>query len=296
MKPYRKLIKNSLIFAIGSFGSRIVSFVLLPVYTLYLSSSEYGTIDVITTTATLLLPLVSLSIYDAVLRYVLEDSNISSKILTNSILVSLCGFLFSCLFLPLVVKISFFRQYYIYLYLLLFFEIIERILSSFCRGIGYVKRFAFNGMLKTFTSGLFNVLFLVFLKRGVEGYFISLIISTIISIVFLTTATKSICYFSLNSVSTTYVKLMVKYSIPLIPNSIMWWVINGASRFMITTFIGISANGLYAIASKIPAISICSTAFLLKPGSCQRLKNIIKARPNVITVMSSEFILCSHSA
>ena len=100
---------------------------------------------------------------------------------------------------------------------------------------------------------------LLYLKTGIEGYIISYIISN-----FLTTV---LCFFRGNIIKSItkicfdkalFIK-MIKYSLLLIPNSLMWWIMNSLDRVMITNMINIESNGIYAISSKIPTILITLT-------------------------------------
>lgn len=58
----RELAVNTGLFAISSFGSKIISFLLLPLYTAVLSTGDYGTVDLINSTVGLLVPLLTLNI------------------------------------------------------------------------------------------------------------------------------------------------------------------------------------------------------------------------------------------
>ena len=55
---------------------------------------------------------------------------------------------------------------------------------------------------------------------------------------------------------------MVIYSLQLIPNSVFWWIMQSADRYIITFMLSSNENGLYAVANKIPTIiSTVSTVF-----------------------------------
>ena len=71
---YKRLISDTVIFAIGNLGSKIILFFMVPLYTNYLSAEEYGTSDLVFTIAQLLMPFVSLVIFDAVLRFGLSKN------------------------------------------------------------------------------------------------------------------------------------------------------------------------------------------------------------------------------
>ena len=72
-RKIKDLSKNTVIFTIGNFGSRILSFLLVPLYTYVLSTSEYGTIDIVNTTVQLLIPILTLNVQDSVLRFALDS-------------------------------------------------------------------------------------------------------------------------------------------------------------------------------------------------------------------------------
>lgn len=261
MESYKKLFSNSVIFAIGNLGSKLISFLLVPLYTYYLTVEEYGTIDIVTTTATMLIPLVSLSIYEAALRYALDKKISNKEILSNSIVISVVGSLIMILGIPLISH--FFNiEYRSYLSLITIVQLFQMLLSQYIRGIGKIKLFAFNGIILTFTMAVLNIFFLVYLKMGISGYFISMIISYFVSIIFLITFSgeyKILFKFKLNI---RLLKDMLNYSLPMIPNSLLWWLINASSRYFINFFVGIGANGIFAVASKIPAlITVLSQVF-----------------------------------
>lgn len=261
LNPYNKLFNNSLIFAIGNLGSKVIAFVLVPLYTYYLTTEQYGTVDVIISTSSMLLPIVSLSIFDAVLRFVMDKKLNRSTILTNSIFISSLGFIVLITSYPIIKKVSD-VGYINFLFIILVLQSYQIIFSQYARGIGLTKVFAFNGVLQTFCTGIFNIIFLVYFELGVAGYFFALIISYSISILYLIIKTQAFKIIKISEIDKGIITLMLKYSIPLIPHSLMWWLINASSRFFISYFLGLTTNGLFAVASKIPAlVTIMSQIF-----------------------------------
>ena len=254
MNSYKKLAGNSFIFAVGSLGSKLVSIILVPLYTYYLSTNEYGTVDLLITTVTMLLPIVTASSFEALLRFAMDKKNEASEVLDQSLLIALIGFLFFLILYPVLVFFNVFGPYLIYLYALLFVQMLERTLAQYARAINYIKVFALNGILLTFTTGILNILFLMVFEFGVTGYFTSMILANIISVLFLFIMTKAYRTIRIRKVNRPLVKEMLHYSVPMIPNSLMWWLINASSRYFIRFFVGAAGNGLFAVASKIPTI------------------------------------------
>lgn len=263
MTKYSNLLKNFIIFGLGNAGSKIVSLILVPIYTHYLTTSEYGSIDIITISTQILLPIVTLSIYESVLRFakIGKDNNI--KLLIQSFLV--VHLLFGLFWLITLIFSDFliFEINFNIVLILLYVQIVYQILSQYTRGIGNTKRFAVAGVLNSLFTGLISVLLLVFKNYGVTGYFAALIISYIISIIYL------LIFLSNNIKDEFTLKLdrnilrpMLLYSIPMIPNSIIWWFISSSSRLFINFYHGSTANGLYAVSTKIPSlINLVSLVF-----------------------------------
>lgn len=88
MDRYKKLLSNSFIFTIANFGSKIITFLMVPLYTNYLNPNQYGSVDLITTTVNLLVPLLSMEIGQAIIRYSIENTDFRNrkkyyKVLTN---------------------------------------------------------------------------------------------------------------------------------------------------------------------------------------------------------------------
>lgn len=265
MNSYKKLIGNSFIFAIGRLGSKLLAFFLVPLYTYYLSTTEYGTVDLVITTVNMLLPIVSASMFDAVLRFIMDDKKKTDSIMMNALNIAILGFLAALLFYPILVWLDLLgdSSTVLFMYIILFVQILERIFAEYARAIGEVKKFAINGILITITTGTFNILFLIYVQLGVTGYFISMILANIISIVYLFFSTKVYRHFDFSLIEKPVMKLLLIYAVPLIPNALMWWLINASSRYFIRYFIGVGANGLFAVASRIPSlITIVTQIFM----------------------------------
>lgn len=252
MNSYKKLITNSGIFAVANLGSKILSFLLVPYYTYVLSAEEYGTIDMLMTIISLLLPIISLSIFDATLRFTMKSGYSKTEIFSLSFWILLVGNFVFLLFAPIMMKIEYIQPYIFIFYMLIILQSINSLLSQFVRGVGEVKIFAYNGVLLTIINLILNIVFLTVFRMGIVGYFISSIIAYLVCNIYLSISVKSWRYLKLNLFDKNLILEMLGYCIPLIPNTLMWWVMNVSDRFMIAAILGVSANGLYAVANKIP--------------------------------------------
>jgi O-antigen/teichoic acid export membrane protein len=262
MNNYSRLAKNSIAFAIGNLGSKIIYFLLVPIYTYTMTTSEYGQVDIITSTVNLLLPIITLSIFDSVLRFTLDKNYNPSGVLTNSFIIIIIGFLTSLLFIPIFQLINPFNKYLAYFYPILLFQAVNTTFSQFVRAINHVNIFALSGIINAFIVLISNLVFLLWLDMGIEGYLISILLGNIISILFLLIVSKIYSYFDKKEINPQLTKELLIFCLPLIPNALMWWIMNTSNRYFITFFIGMGATGLFAVATKFPSLlNILNTIF-----------------------------------
>lgn len=251
MNKYKKLFNNSIIFAIGNFGSSIITFLMVPLYTYQLTTSEYGTVDLFSTTVSLFLPVASLSIYEAVLRFIMEKDANHKKVYSNGLYITNI----SAIFLALIsVVLAFLKSLYIFIPLLLILQLYQTLFSQYAKGTGKVKIFALDGIVLSFLTAGLNLLFLVPLKMGLNGYLISLILAFSGSVIFMYIVLKLYKEFDKQTLDRKYQMELIKFSIPLIPNAIAWWLTTTVGRYFILFFVGTSGNGFYAVANKIPTL------------------------------------------
>lgn len=252
MERYKKLLGNSAIFALGNLGSKLISFVLIPFYTFVLSRSQFGTVDLITSGTNFLLPVITLSIFDAVFRFTMDKHQDKKIIFMNGLVISFVGCLVGILIIP--VLSAFDVPMPLHIYMLLISSAILNLFSNFARAIGKVKIFAFGGILGTLVTASANVILLFVFRTGVEGYLNSIIIANLAVILFFIVMTKSSIKIDFNYVNKNIIYKMLIYSLPLIPNAFSWWINSSADKYFILLFIGPAANGIYAVASKIPTL------------------------------------------
>lgn len=251
MNQYKKLAGNSIIFAIGNLGSSLITFLMLPLYTYKLSTSEYGTVDLIITTAALFLPIVSLSIFDAVLRFAMEKEVDLKKLFSNSLRVTNFGTSFLVvLSLILIVR----RETLAFLPVLLILQSYQSLFSQYAKGTGRMKLFASNGILLSLLTATLNIIFLIPLNLGLNGYLWSTCLAYFLSDVFLAIALKLVNEYNKSLIEKKYISNLLKFSLPLIPNSVAWWLTTAVGRYFILFFVGTAGNGLFAVANKIPTI------------------------------------------
>lgn len=246
-----------MIFAIGTFSSKVLVFLLMPLYTAVLTEAQYGTVDLMVQVGNFLLPLVSCGIVNGIIRFGLDKHYRKTDVFTTGFLTILTGFCILLLLEPILVHVPYLNENTMMIYIFVLMSSMRSLCSQFVRAKGYVKLYALDGILSTATTIFFNVLYLVVLKWGINGYMLAMISADTISSLFLFYIANLGHYINVRKLDVSTAKEMLRYSIPLIPNSIFWWINNMASRFLIAAFMDdTSANGLFAVAYKIPTIIV----------------------------------------
>lgn len=253
---YGALSKNTLLFTINSFGSKLITFLLVPLYTNVLSTNDYGTADLMTSTAQLLIPLLTLNIQDAVLRFSLDKTKDPKKIISvgctiNSIAMCLLGVV---LFLLSYSRIlSFEKEYLIFLFFSFAFGGIQNSLQMYMKAVDNVKVLVYSGLASTLFSCVSNLLLLLVFKIGILGYLISNLVGHFVAI-FIMFLFGKIYQDVRFTTDTKLIKEMFIYSAPLAINSVAWWINTASDKYIITFFCGAAINGIYSVAYKVPTI------------------------------------------
>ncbi len=258
MGRYKRLLSNTAILGAGTFASKVLVFLLMPLYTSILSASEFGVADILTQTANLLIPLASVGICDAMFRFVLDtgdgEDGDRKRIFSAGALVLALG---SVAVLAVVQILRAFAVFDGYIFLVAAYVICANLHSAaanFIRAIGKTTLFAVQGIANTVLTILLNVLFLVVFKMGTLGYVMSVVIADLCMTVFVVIAAKLCKYFSLRAIKRQTVKEMLRFSIPYIPTTMMWLITSACDRYIVTAYSGSAENGLYAAAYKLPTL------------------------------------------
>lgn len=256
MNKKKDLIKNTLIIGLGKVSTQLISFFLLPLYTFFLSPSEFGTVDLIITYIALLAPAITLQLEMASFRFLVDarnDENEKKRIVSNVIWTTLV-ILVVCTILFLAVSLLLAIQYAGLILLSLGATIFSNLFLQFARGMGDNKKFAVASILTGLTTLVATLALIVYAEMGAEGMLLSIALANITCSVYLFFALKIYQYIGFGQYDTSLQKELIAYSFPLVPNGVSWWVINVSDRTIISIAIGVAANGIYAVANKYAAI------------------------------------------
>ena len=250
---YKQLLSDTVVFGVGNALMKLVQFCLMPIYTAYMTTEKYGVGELINNLNELLYPLACLAIYDAVFRFALDDDGQKKSVLSSGLALTVIS-------LPIVLvaaSISFFVFHFQYAWLLAlmcFTAGVRYVCVHFTRGINRPLLFAGAGVFGSLVIFACAVLFLSVLHLGITGYLLSFALAHILTTIFVVIRGKLYKYFSFSEISKNEIQLMVRYSIPMIPNGMTWSAVNFIDRYAILIVCGASTAGLFTAAGKLPAV------------------------------------------
>lgn len=257
MNDYKYLIKNIGILTISNFATKFLSFFLLPLYTGILSTEEYGTFDLYSTTISLLYPILSICVSDSVIRFLLERNKDEKSVISISakyVIISIVAFLALFAVNMITNAVPELNAYKIPFILVYVVTVLNSWLSGVARGQEKIKEISLASVISSIGTILLNIVFLVWMKFGIVGYFLATILGTSMSIIYYVYVTN--IFKSIHTVTKdcNLDKEMRRYGTGLMVNSISWWVNNSLDKYMVLYMCGIAANGLISVAYKLPTI------------------------------------------
>lgn len=258
MNKQKELAKNTIILTFGKICTQFISFMLIPLYTSVLTPEEFGVVDLFNTYIALLIPLTNWQFDSGLFRFMLDCRNdiIQQKRLFSTVIVSNIFQTILYLLFFTIAQNFITSEYKIFLAADVVLGIFLNTLLQFARGLGNNISYAVASFLSASTTVALNVVFIAGLQMGAWGLFCAGIIAKIVSIGYLMVSQKTWLYFDITLADKLVFKTICKYSSPLIPNQISWWVIGASDRTIISTVISIAANGVYSVANKFSTVFI----------------------------------------
>ena len=259
-----KMMKDMGIYAIGNLGSKVITFLMVPLYTYYVeSTADFGYYDICLTVVFLLMPFVTLQLRDGAFRFLLDSPNEENR---KSVVTMTYKALFSTILLSTVATFgiaTFYQVAYIWHVLALLVAMsVQEVVSQVFRGLGNNKAFVTVGILSAFFIGLFSIVFVVWMKMGIEGVFFANIIARFVAVGLVEARLHTLRrYFSIKINTRGIARDILNYTLPLLPGSLCWWLTGSSDRWFIQEYLGLDVNGVYAVAIRF--VSILQTLALI---------------------------------
>lgn len=258
-----KLIKNIIIYFFGNVLVRLVSFLLLPVYTKYLPPSDFGYFDLVTSIMSVAVPMVFIEIWNGVLRLMFDYSTEKDKrkVFTNGLFFTIgLMVLFTVLYwiTDTIIEIKYTIWIFFYGILMLF----QNLYQFGVRGLGKNVLFMVSGIAATLATAAFNLVLIIFFNMKIDALLISACAGMLLSIILIEAGTGLLIRMSIKDLDMKIIKEMAVYCAPLMVNSVTFWFLTNFNKILILKKLGLDYNGIFAIAARFTtAIGIFVSVF-----------------------------------
>lgn len=294
MNESRKLVKNTVIVSIGKMGTQVVNFLLLPLYTAKLPADAYGNFDYVTTIASFLVPLITMLMEEAMFRFLIDCNKDEERKFVISQTFLFCAI--SCIVSSIIIiLLSYIFQSQLGGAILVYSIswLLIALANSLSRGIGNIGLYSFSNFLVSACIIILNLILIIFFKQDFLALMISSCVANIGVALFVLWKLSAFKYIKITLYKSDLMKKMLSYSIPLVPNTISWSIINVSDRLVIMSFLGATANGIYSIAYKFPNLINMFTGFfniawreisaeMVRDGNTEEFEKIHKTIKNVL--------------
>lgn len=263
MNKYKRLLSNTAILAVGTFSSKVLVYLLLPLYTAMLSPAEYSDANIISQLANLIMPIAAVGICDGLFRFALDAGKKKREVFSSGISVLIFGTLLFLALSPFLFEVKMLTGYVWLTVIYVIAANFQLACANYLRALGKTMVFAVQGIINTVLNIGFNVLFLVVFRMGVTGYVLSVVVANVIVTLLMVVWQKLYRDVRLSLFDPIIVRDMLKYSVPMIPTTIFWWVTSVSGQFLVKYMCGDEANGIFAASYKIPTVlTLMTTIFI----------------------------------
>lgn len=247
----KKIVKKSALYFIGNFSSKILSSLLVPIYAFYIATEELGIYDYSQTIMNIAIPIVFVSIWEAIIRFVLgkKDEKDKNKELASSAvftIVMCIVFAIGTLVVNQFIEI----QYTYYFIMMCTSTALAQIWQYYSRALEKNKLYVVTSVISTLVNLLLNIFLILVLHWKTEALYLSYICAHIVTFLILEFKMKIIKLIHKKNIDIHILKRMIIYSAPLVVNSIAAWLFSGFGRIIIFENLGASSNGIYTFANK----------------------------------------------
>ena len=253
MNQKKQLMKNTIIIAIGKLSTQVISYILLPLYTSKLSPSEYGNYDFVCTLSLFLCPIITLLMEESMFRYLIdaESKKQRKQIISQTIIYTLFGTVLFTILGAVIMNVwtDYSATYITAIITFVISNILIGLSNALSRGLGKIKLYSVSNFILGISTIILNIVFILGINAGAEGLLWANTIANSFTAIVIFAILKLPTYFG--KLNKPLMVDMIKYSVPLVPNSISWSIIN---RLILTNMVSSAANGIYAMASKFPNI------------------------------------------
>ena len=202
------------------------------------------------------MPLVTLQIHSAAFRFLIDCRGEKKE--TDEIISNIIGFITPTSIIALLILFFALHTFSLPVRILVCIyylaDIFLAAVQQIIRGFSYNKAYSTSSVIQSFTNMVLVFIFVTGLKKGMIGALLATTVATIAGVVYLMRKIDILGRFHISYINRKVIVEMLKYSWPIVPNSLSNWVLSTSDRLVLVTFMGPAAAGVYAVANKIPTL------------------------------------------
>ncbi len=253
----RTLGKQSLIYGIGTILTRVVTFLLLPLYTNVFTTEEYGIVSLAYAFIGFVMIAYRYGMDSALMKYYIDAEGENKKTYFTTIfsiqtLTSLIFSLFLFLTAGFVAPIFLggeYKQLMQLVMIILFLDALWMLPMLLLRADEKPRQYISYSLLNVILTMAFNIYLVVFLKMGITGVLIGNIIAS--GALVLATAPIIIKNFSFKTISRSALREVLKFGLPFFPAGIFTVIMELSDRYLLEWLADTSTVGLYSAGNKL---------------------------------------------
>ena len=245
------------VYAIGNIGSKLITFLMVPLYTYFVhDTGDFGYYDVCLTVCLLLLPFFTLQLRDGAFRFLLDcDDETQRRRIVSFVARTMASSLVITLLVAIVLALFTDIQHLGYAVGLLIAMSLQEVYSQVFRGLGNNRAFVMVGILSALGIGVFSVIFVAYMGWGIKGIFLANIIARVLALLLVEAKVRLITRHTSWNINIGKVGWeILRFTLPLLPGSLCWWLTGSSDRLFIKHFLGLDVNGVYAVAIRFTGI------------------------------------------
>jgi O-antigen/teichoic acid export membrane protein len=264
VSPFRSFFKESAIYLFGLVLSRSISFLLLPIYTNVFDQTQNGIITLAYAFLGFMIVILPYGTDAALLNFYIRDKSERQSVFTNAylmvffsnVLLLMLLYLFKTSLTPFVIGADAVR-YFVYCLAILMLDSLNALTMIVLRAENKPFSYtAINFLNVTLMMGL-NIFFVVHLKFGLDGIFISNIISSMTIWLALLPVVAS--RFRFQAVDSHRMRQLFQFAIPFLPSGIFAMILELADRWILKLYTDVQTVGIYGAGYKLGAIMLVLT-------------------------------------
>ena len=265
MSISKNVFKTSIIYFVGQVLTKLISFVLLPLYTNYISTADFGFYDLSLSVLGVAVPVIFMEIWSGTLRFAIEKSDDGDKkrVINNSLIIAIVSLaIYSLGYIVFFWIMKFDLPIWIYVYSIVW--IFQLLLLSAARVYGENSLYASSGVINVLFSALITIAAVKLTNGNVASLYIGVTLGIVAQIILIEYKVKMFRSFTFKDFDKGLCHELIVFSFPLSINSVVYWMMEGFNKIIISGKLGIAANGIYAVGNRLSTVlNLVLQVFLL---------------------------------